>query len=183
MGATSHRFLVNAMTYVAHAHTSKCGCALRVSRACNYLDRQMQNLKVVSQRNLSNELGWVDVRCDRASVLGNPFDMGKDESLREPVCKAYKEWLWLNIKLREQGSGNESVILDRWCSQGLRVAPAFKYPTANQVVRALLDITEMLQAGKQVRLICWCKRPDREVLCHADTIVRCISWMMSPGLV
>lgn len=139
----------------------------------------MQNLKVVSQRNLSNELGWTDVRCDRKSVLGNPFDMGRDESLREPVCTAFREWLWANIKLREQSRGNESVILDCWTKQGLRVASAFKYPSANQVVRALLDITEKLQAGKQVRLICWCKRSDREVLCHADTVERCLIWMMS----
>jgi hypothetical protein len=134
----------------------------------------MENLKVVSQRNLSNELGWWDVACDRASVLGNPFDLVK-ESQREAVCTAYREWLWENIKLAQAGV-DACVLPNCW---NLKVAKAYKYPHAAQVYGALQGIVKLLNNGQKVRLLCWCKRSDREVACHADVIERCVIWLMS----
>jgi len=134
----------------------------------------MQNsLKVVSQRNLSPEIGWVDIRCDRASVLGNPFDMGKDESLRDTVCQAYREWLWENIQLAQRGE-ERRVDCKRW---GLRIATTYKNPTSLEVYNELLSIAGRLLADQKVRLLCWCKRSDRDVVCHVDIIVRCLIWL------
>ncbi len=136
------------------------------------------DIKVVSQRNLCPELGWLDIRCDRSSVLGNPFDMGKDEQLREPVIKAYREWLWANIQLYQDNRGSGRVNLARW--KNLRVATAaFKNPSANDVVKELQRIAGLVKAGKKVRLLCWCKQENKEVACHADIVMNCLIWILN----
>jgi hypothetical protein len=39
-----------------------------------------------------------DVRVDRSSVLGNPFNMEHDESLRDSVCDKYEEYFYKQIR-------------------------------------------------------------------------------------
>lgn len=136
-----------------------------------------KNIKVVSQRNLSQEFGWTDIKCDRSSPLGNPFHM-VNEAWREPVCEAYKEWLWANIQLHQKGYGFDRVILKPWTNEGFLIATAFKNPSANDVVKELQRMRQMLQSGKKIRLLCWCKQPNREVACHADTVLSCLLWML-----
>ena len=60
---------------------------------------QATEIKVVNQRTLSEELGWVDVYIGRPSVLGNPFFL-KKEADRSLVIEKYRQWLWEQLKLR-----------------------------------------------------------------------------------
>jgi len=83
-------------------------------------------IKVVSKRNLSAELGWVDFYVGRPNRLGNPFPM-KSEGDRTQVIADYRVWLWQQIK-----------------SQNL------------QTLTELNKIVTLVQSGKNVRLVCWC---------------------------
>jgi len=85
------------------------------------------NIKVVSKRNLSSELGWSDVYVGRPFPLGNPFAM-KSEADRETVVAAYRIWLWAEIK-------NES----------------------SKARAELFAIARRVKAGESIRLVCWCK--------------------------
>ena len=125
-------------------------------------------IKIASMRgNLSPELGYIDIRVDRASVLGNPFDLTK-EADRDKVSDAYEEWLVLNYS---QGwKDNYYVDLTQWTNQGLKIAAKFKSPTSKQVTNELNTHVHFLFEGKQLRYLCWCKKPKVEVRCHADSI-------------
>lgn len=130
------------------------------------------NIKVVNQKNLSPELGWLDIRVDRASVLGNPFELDK-LTTRDAVCDAYHEWLWANIKLVAQGKGSERVSLIPWFFKHV-IADKFKNPTAQQVVDELARLLKLLNQGKKLRLLCWCPEGKR---CHTLSIVKCLVWL------
>jgi hypothetical protein len=133
------------------------------------------HITVGSMRNLSPKLGFVDRMCDRTSVLGNPFDMQGDESLRDAVCDAFRQWLWENIKLARTGN-NIVVNPQAW---KLPVAKQECRPTSAQVWEELNKIANLVRAGSSVRLLCWCKQPNKNVRCHADTIKACIEWMIN----
>ncbi len=110
--------------------------------------------------------GWVDVRCDRFSVLGNPFDLKTEtESQRSAVCTANEEWLETNIKAFRSGDDIQ-VSLNRWLDQGLSIAPKFKNPTSRQISSELMRIYRLVESGQNVRLMCWCKPKQ----CHCDAI-------------
>ncbi|MCV3215584.1 DUF4326 domain-containing protein [Plectonema radiosum NIES-515] len=113
--------------------------------------------------------------CDRTSRLGNPFDMQGDESLRDAVCDAFRQWLWQNIKLASTGS-NAVVDPSEW---KLPVAKQECRLTSAQVWEELNKIANLVRAGSNVRLLCWCKQPNKNVRCHADTIKACIEWMIN----
>lgn len=128
-----------------------------------------QHLKVAAlSKTLSPELGWEDIRVDRASFLGNPFEITAKMD-RDAVVEAFKQWLWEMIKLN-QHNPNSKVSLQTWTQQGYTVAKRFKHPTASQVVNELKQLWQKLKAGKKIRLLCWCTPR----LCHADIIVRCL---------
>lgn len=129
------------------------------------------NIKVVNQKNLSSELGWLDIRVDRFSVLGNPFELDK-ATTRDAVCDSYHEWLWANIQLVAQGKGFDRASLMPWFFKHI-ISGKFKNPTAQQVVDELYRLLNLLKQGKKLRLLCWCE-PQR---CHADSIVKCLIWL------
>lgn len=147
------------------------------------------NIKVVSMRGgLSAELGWTDVRVDRSSVLGNPFEL-TGESQRALVIRGYKEWLWENIKLQDSNKtifterklSNEEkkmivehIQLKQWYEKGLVRSKAFKYPKCQRVTDELNKIVKLMRQGKKVRLVCWCG----EGRCHADVIKSCLLWRL-----
>jgi hypothetical protein len=108
--------------------------------------------------------GWIDVRCDRASILGNPFDL-KNESQRPGVCTANEEWLEANIRAFRSGKDIQ-VSLSPWLNQGFSLAPKFKNPTSRQISSELMRIYRLVESGQNVRLMCWCK-PNQ---CHCDAI-------------
>ena len=52
----------------------------------------------------------------------------------------------------------------------IKIAFKFKYPTSNQVRKEISRLLNLINQGKKLRLLCWCKEFDREVQCHADSI-------------
>lgn len=68
---------------------------------------------------------FVQIRCDRESVLGNPFYM-QDESMRERdrVCAEYDKWLIPNLNEERRAelvrilriARNHNVALMCWCA-------------------------------------------------------------------
>ena len=126
-------------------------------------------IKVASMRSsLSPELGYIDIRVDRASVLGNPFELTNEED-RDKVCDAYNEWLHLNL-LYSQEEETKYVDLNSWVELGFKIATKFKKPSCQQVGKEINRHVELLLQGKSLRYQCWCKRKDRVVRCHADSI-------------
>ena len=49
--------------------------------------------------NMKNEK--CDVRCDRGSMLGNKYIIGKDGD-REEVIRKYRQWLWVMMNKNEK---------------------------------------------------------------------------------
>jgi hypothetical protein len=78
----------------------------------------------------------LNVRVDRQSALGNPFVM-KSEADRDMVCDAYRAHLKSRIDKKDK-----------------------------LVIGELTKIYEMVMAGHDVQLNCWCA-PKR---CHAELI-------------
>lgn len=84
-------------------------------------------IKVVNLRNYVNEEGWVLVKVDRSSVLGNVFKM-KNESSNERgrVCDEYEKYF--NKKVSENGEFRDEVM----------------------------RICKLVKNGENVALGCWC---------------------------
>ena len=121
---------------------------------------------------LSSYIGYVEIRVDRASVLGNPFEL-TDEADRDKVCDAYDEWLESNIiQVKASDLKHKSVDLTYWIDKGFKIAAKYKKPSCYQVCQELNKHLALLRAGKKIVYKCWCKRPDREVRCHVDSIKR-----------
>ena len=114
----------------------------------------MKRIEIVNVRGLEVNASSV-VYIGRAfagwkgSVLGNPFQIGKDGS-REEVIQMYRRWLW--FRMQEQGrvqkeilrlaamyARGESIKLGCWCfpkschgeviARAIRYYGYFKYPT------------------------------------------------------
>ena len=137
----------------------------------------MGNIKV-SKLNLPTESGWLDVRVDRATVLGNPFAMKHGEADREKVIKAYRKWLWANIKLAREGRNEILSITQYALKHNLKIAGKTKSPSSQQIVAELKRLYQLLKQGRNLRLLCHCKQPGEEVLCHADVIKACLEWKL-----
>lgn len=84
------------------------------------------NIKVVSKRSLSPELGWSDIYVGRPSPLGNPFQMNT-EAERDSVVAQYRKWLWAQIQDGSASAGYE-----------------------------LIAIARRVKKGEQIRLVCFC---------------------------
>lgn len=117
--------------------------------------------------NLFPELGYINIRVDRASVLGNPFELTKEED-RDRVCDAYEEWFQFNLS--ESYKENHYIDLSYWTNKGFKIAAKFKEPSCQQVTNEVNRHVDLLFEGKKIRYICWCKKPKVEVRCHADSI-------------
>lgn len=126
------------------------------------------NIKVVNLRHVSNETGWLDIKCDRSSILGNPFELEGERS-RAVVVHAHKQWL---NQCRLNAGVDKPIPLDVW---GMKIAPAFKNPTSSQVMQELDVIEGLLRAGKKVRLQCWCA----DKACHCDNYKAYLLWRLS----
>jgi hypothetical protein len=124
----------------------------------------MYEIKVVSQRNLSSEIGYKDIIIDRRSALGNPYEMDKTQT-REMVVTAHKKYLWDCIK-KAAIDPCQFPSLDT----SLAIAPTFKLVEVGVVLSRLESI---VFAKTNIRLLCWCN----PLPCHGDTIKSCILWM------
>jgi hypothetical protein len=128
----------------------------------------MAQIKVVSKRNLNPEIGWKDIVIDRTTALGNPYDMSKTQP-REVVVAAYRKYLWSCIE-KNKVDPCDFPDLDTT----LVIASTFRCPPVGVVVSRLEAIAK---SKDDIRLVCWCKQPDKEVACHGDVIVKCVEWM------
>ena len=99
---------------------------------------------------------------DRHSVLGNPFDMGKDESLRDPVCDAYDVYFNAVVTGAEPVPTATHLASER----GLALASAWKRPSRDSFMGALAVLEQRQAEGKTSKIMCWCA-PSR---CHLDTV-------------
>ena len=123
--------------------------------------------KVVNKRNLSNEIGWIDIVIDRSSVLGNPFEL-LDEADRDKVCNAYVVFAWHAIWL-----GKEFDLFDYAKKNGLVISKKFK--DDREKARNLINqMIEGVQKGNKYRLICWCF-PKR---CHGMELVKMLNYIL-----
>lgn len=106
----------------------------------------IENLIIIgSLKNLSPLLDYTDIRIDRTSVLGNPFELTKEED-RKKVCNAYKEWLLSNLTLASLTSNPlTSVNLSQWSN--LKIADKYKYPTPQQVKKEIKKIFNLIKYG------------------------------------
>jgi len=125
-------------------------------------------IKVASMRNQDYllEASATNIKVDRSSVLGNPFEM-RGEGDRASVIQAYRLWLWRNIST----VGGTGVDIDAIAKKfGVVVSGKFKAPTSRQVVDELLRIKLL----ENVQLLCWCAPKP----CHADIIKKAIEWSL-----
>ena len=128
-------------------------------------------IQVVNLRHSSPQPGWIDIKCYRSTILGNPFELVKEED-RAAVVHAHKQWL---NQSRLRSHLDFPLALDVWLSKGFKVAPAYKRPTSMRVMQELDRIEELLKAGKKVRLQCWCY----PFSCHCDNYKAYLLWRIS----
>jgi len=109
-------------------------------------------------------------RVDRASALGNPFDLGSEDQ-RPIVVRAHKEYTWLVV-----GHGMEPIeaaraILSRYPE--LTLARAWKRPTRAEFMEALAELEAVARRG-DCAIGCWCA--PRE--CHGDNYRDYLVWKL-----
>lgn len=124
----------------------------------------------LKQRHLES-----DIRCDRASVLGNPFEL-IDECFRDEVVEAWRSYLKLVIRYKNRGNG-DLVVEPHQITTTLPISKTWKRPTANQIVSELSALVPLYKSDKNYRLMCWCRRDDAEnnlPACHCDSVIACV---------
>lgn len=116
-----------------------------------------------------------DIRCDRASILGNPFEL-IDERFRDEVVEAWRSYLNLVIKYKNRGDG-DLVVEPRQITMFLPISKTWKRPTANQIIAELAALVPLYKSDKNYRLMCWCRKSSvvEEIpRCHCDITIRCV---------
>lgn len=116
-------------------------------------------MREITIGNLRNKPGKGH-RCDRASYLGNPFDL-KSEKLRDYVCDGFQEYFDLVLG----GAEPAIAMLDIAHKYDLYIAKSWHPPTRDQFLRELSRIEEIAKT-EPCTLLCWCS-PKR---CHVETI-------------
>lgn len=102
------------------------------------------------------------VRCDRTSILGNPFKM-QQECDRTLVIKAFREYLFLITLHRVQPVTAATTIAER---HSLPISKKWKRSTRSQFLDELSNIQPDSWLG------CWCA-PEP---CHCDVIISYLVW-------
>lgn len=140
---------------------------------------ELKQITVRSMRGGSLSLGPYDFKVDRTSILGNPYEMEKDESNRDRVCEAYKHWLFANIQ-RWLDMKARSIPKTSWghvdptslaIAKDLRVASTWKRFNVAQIESEFTKLSyEAIQ--HDISLICWCFPKA----CHADILRAALIW-------
>jgi Domain of unknown function (DUF4326) len=97
-----------------------------------------------------------------ASVLANPFVMGKDGT-REQVISKYREWLWNHLKPWKDSGETNPVVEELLRLKALDDEAIRKYYVP--------------YLHEDVCLVCWCA----PLPCHGDIIKKAIEWMRTLG--
>lgn len=95
-------------------------------------------------------------------MLGNPFDMQRDERLRDPVCGAFSDYFDAVIA----GEAPVAVATRMSRERGLPLAYAWKRPSREAFMGALAVLEERQQQGMPTTIQCFCA-PSR---CHLDKV-------------
>ena len=115
-------------------------------------------------------------RVDRASALGNPFDLGSEDQ-RPIVVKAHKEYLWEMIRKRLPPDRDKEpieaarAILARYPE--LTLARAWKRPTRAEFMAALAELETAARQG-DCAIGCWCAPRQ----CHGDNYRDYLVWKL-----
>lgn len=86
----------------------------------------------------------------KGSALANPFKLAYSSNAeeRDRIIAKYRTWLWQKVQEKD-----------------------------TSVMAELYQLKQQAQA-EDVNLLCFCKRPEREVACHGDVIKSCLEWML-----
>lgn len=103
------------------------------------------------------------IRCDRISVLGNPFELATERQ-RDAVCDAFQEYLDEVLKTTESVEKIANKIAQKY---KVGIAKAWKVPTRIQIKEELAMLQIKLAQGP-LTLLCWCN-PKR---CHVNKIAK-----------
>jgi Domain of unknown function (DUF4326) len=122
-------------------------------------------IKVRNIRELKGSpIPAVDIRIDRGSYLGNPFDMGKNEALRTPVCIAHRDYTERVLA----GEDPVAVATEIAEARNLTLATTWKQPTHQQFMAAMQELEQKATAAGQQKqdlgIWCWCAKRQ----CHGD---------------
>jgi len=111
--------------------------------------------------NLSSLVGYEDIRIDRSSKLGNPYDLKDKDNTdhRRKVVIAYKKWFKANLSISDT---NIVVALDT----DLLLAKNRKNTTVGEFKQELRTILRKILDGKNIRLMCWCYPKE----CHGEVV-------------
>lgn len=139
----------------------------------------LKQITVRSMRGGGFSFSLNDFRVDRGSVLGNPYEMSRDESNRDLVVESYRHWLFANIKYWLDAK-SRGIPKSLWLhidptklaiAEGLRIAPTWKQFTVAQIES---EFTRLCYEATQrdINLICWCFPKA----CHADVLRSALIW-------
>lgn len=109
-------------------------------------------------------------RCDRGSYLGNPFDMGKDESKRADAVKAYGMYLYRFMSSSPTLSPAK-IAVEESRNFNVDIAKAWRRPTHQQLSIALANLVKF----KPDVLLCWCAPKE----CHCKYLVAYVEMVES----
>jgi len=107
--------------------------------------------------------GFEDVRCDRRTVLGNPFRMGRggsEESLRETAIAAHAQYLDRIMADADVDVGSIASLA------GTPVDPRFSRSDPARVRDTIKALADRVVRGHRLRLLCWCHPKP----CHAHAV-------------
>ena len=127
--------------------------------------------------------GYESIRCDRASVLGNPYTF-MHEDFRDRSIESCRQWLWQNIKFANEHRHDpmfeelmEMTAIAPEKVEALIISSVFKRPSVLQVIRELELIAKVANTKGDVALLCWCcgyPNPENDKACHCGMVKRCV---------
>lgn len=107
------------------------------------------------------------IRCDRVSVLGNPFQM-ESELDRILVVKAFREYLNA-VAVNEE---EPAIVTARMSAKySIQISNTWKRPTSRQFMGELNRIYQ-LELSEDITLLCWCA----PLTCHCHVIQSYLAW-------
>lgn len=105
------------------------------------------------------------IRCDRATPVGNPFEM-RGEAERDLVIKGFRKYLYLVAMTWEDPEFAANKVAQQL---GLKISKTWKPPQQEVVASELSKIQEQEDAV----LLCWCAPKP----CHCDIIINYLNYL------
>jgi len=124
------------------------------------------SLQPITISNLKQTKASKGIRCDRFSILGNPFVM-RTPSDRMPVIKAFRKYFWLVLQEMEPVNAAKQVEQET----GLLLAHSWKKTSRENFLKELFRVYAIVKQ-KPCTLLCWCA-PES---CHLEVLVKFFEW-------